>query len=274
MNPADEAIHAAIQEAERLRTLLRHKHAAQVRGEERTIVRATTLAWFNNHRKQLAQILAETELAGVDELYKRVMAASHKDSSRSKYIADLRQINEMLVSLRAGNVVKLATATTTALHGAANDKPPDFSPLISDGKMKAILERRWTECTACIGANAPLAATVMMGGLLEGLLMARVLREKNQGPIFKATAAPKDRQGKPIPHIREWTLQDFIAVAHELQWITKTVKDVGDILRDYRNYIHPQKEFSHGVSLSKDDADLLCQIGKSIARQVIHSAGP
>jgi hypothetical protein len=112
----------------------------------------------------------------------------------------------------------------------------------------------------------------MMGGLLEGLLLARVLREKNQAPIFKAVAAPKDRHGNPVPNLRDWTLQDFIAVAHELEWITKTVKDIGVVLRDYRNYIHPQKELSHGVSLNCDDAALLCQIGKGIAKQVVLSA--
>ncbi len=140
--------------------------------------------------------------------------------------------------------------------------------------MQVILEKRWLECDACVDAKAPLAATVMMGGLLEGLLMARVLGEKNQAPVFNAKAAPKDKQGKPLPHLRDWTLQDFIAVAHELKWITTTVKDVGVILRDYRNYIHPQKELSHGIVLNPSDARLLCQIGKTVVRQVIQSVTP
>lgn len=273
MNPADEAIYAAIREADRLRGLLKRKaDAPQVRGAEQTIVRATTLAWFNNHRKQLIAVLSEAELDGVDTLYRQVMEASHRAVSRTKYLGDLKQISGLLIRLRATNAVRLSAAPGFA--NTLNDPPPDFSPLISDPRMKSILERRWLECNACVEADAPLAATVMMGGLLEGLLMARVLREKNQGPIFKAKAAPRDKQGNPIPHLREWTLQDFIAVAHELKWITTTVKDVGVILRDYRNYIHPQKELSHGVSLSKNDAGLLCQIGMNVVKQVIQSVGP
>jgi hypothetical protein len=274
MNYADEAIFAAIRESERLRTRTKKNSGVQVRGSERDIIRATTLAWFNNHRKQLIAVLTEADLAPVDALYRRVMEASHKNASRARYVSDLKQIRNLLVRLRADNVVRLSVPPPSAPLEAVNDQPPDFSPLVSDPKMKAILERRWVECTACIRADAPLAATVMMGGLLEGLLMARVLCEKNQAPVFKASVAPKDKQGKPMAHLRDWTLQDFIAVAHELKWITTTVKDIGVILRDYRNYIHPQKELSHGVSLNTDDAGLLCQIGKSIAKQVIQSVNP
>ena len=58
-------------------------------------------------------------------------------------------------------------------------------------------------------------------------------------------------------------------IAHELKWITVAAKDVGVVLRDYRNYIHPQKELSHGVSLTTPDAVILWEIGKSISRQLL-----
>lgn len=69
---------------------------------------------------------------------------------------------------------------------------------------------------ACITAKAPLAATVMMGGLLEGLLLARVNSQANKAPIYTAAAAPKDKQGKTLP-LKDWTLQNYIGVAHELK---------------------------------------------------------
>ncbi len=108
----------------------------------------------------------------------------------------------------------------------------------------------------------------MVGGLLEGLLLARINRESNKAPIFTAAASPRDKQNNPLS-LRDWTLQDFIGVAHELKWITVAAKDVGVVLRDYRNYIHPQKELSHGVSLTTPDAQILWEIGKSISRQLL-----
>jgi MrcB-like, N-terminal domain len=54
--------------------------------------------------------------------------------------------------------------------------------------MKVILERRWNECQRCLRARAPLAATVMMGGLLEALFVARanlMTEYSNALPISK-----------------------------------------------------------------------------------------
>lgn len=261
MNDADEAIYQAFREAERIRSAIRKKSAPQVRGSERDTIRATALTWFQSHRPKAAAIFPPSDLQPVDEIYQGIVEASHKSAARARYVSNFREIADALVRLRSGNVVKLAAASTT-------DVPPDFSKLVLDVRMQAILEKRWAECIACLSAGAPLAATVMIGGLLEGLLLAKVNRESNKAPIFTALAAPKDRAGKTEP-LKEWALQDYIAVAHELKWITVAAKDVGGVLRDYRNYIHPQKELSHGISLTIPDAVILWEIGKSISRQLL-----
>lgn len=262
MNEADEAIYQAIKEAEHIRSATnKKKEVPQVRGSERDVIRATALTWFQTHRPKLLTVFSPSDLQPVDELYKKVIDASHRNAARSSYLTALKDIRESLVQRRSGNIVKLASASTT-------DVPPDFSKLIADAAMQVILEKRWTECVTCISQGAPLAATVMTGGLLEGLLLARVNRENNKAPIFTAAAAPKDRQNKTLP-LKDWTLNDYIGVAHELKWITVAAKDVGVVLRDYRNYIHPQKELSHGVSLTTPDAVILWEIGKSISRQLL-----
>jgi len=111
----------------------------------------------------------------------------------------------------------------------------------------------------------------MMGGLLEGLLLARINRERNKAHIFKATAAPVDPSTGNPRQLKEWTLMNFIDVAHELNWISRSAKDVGEVLRDYRNYIHPYKELSHGVALTTADARVLWEVTKSLSLQVLAS---
>ena len=114
-----------------------------------------------------------------------------------------------------------------------------------------------------------MAATVMMGGLLESLFLARVNREPNKKPVFTASSAPKDsKSGSPLT-LRDWTLNDYIAVAHELGWITQASREVSQVLRDYRNYIHPQKELAHQLSLSIPDAKMFWEVSKAIAVQLI-----
>jgi len=47
-------------------------------------------------------------------------------------------------------------------------------------------------------------------------------------------------------------------------WILGTgeVEEGGRSFRDYRNYIHPQKELSHGINISAGDARTLWEIAK------------
>ena len=151
---------------------------------------------------------------------------------------------------------------------SSSDSPLAFDGLVGDPKMQLILQRRWTECVNCIQADAPLAATVMMGGLVEALLLARVNRETDKKPIFTAKTTPKGDDGKPL-QLKEWTLKHYLDVLHEVGWIGSSAKDVGAILRDYRNYIHPNKEYSHGIQLELGDARLFWEITKAICRELL-----
>ena len=121
---------------------------------------------------------------------------------------------------------------------------------------------------ACLTAGAPMAATVMMGGLLESLFLSRINRETNQAPIFTAQAAPKDKHGKALP-LNRWMLGSYIAVAHELGWITQSGRDVSEVLQDYRNYIHPQKELSRQAALTPEDARMFWAVFKAIAQRLL-----
>lgn len=267
MTEAQRALDGAMQETERLLKLLTKSKTVQIRSEdERVSLHATSLAWFNTHRPQLTAILANDILAPIDSEFKVLLAASDKLPSRSKMTEAIKRLRKHVNRVRSEHVVLLSASHTAKTADAS----PDFGPLIGDPKMQEILTRRWAECVTCIGSGATLAATVMMGGLLEGLLLARVNKEPNKKAVFTAKAAPKDKQGATLG-LKDWMLKDYIDVGHELKWITVSARDVGVVLRDYRNYIHPQKELSHSVQLIPDDALLLWEITKSISRQVIKS---
>ena len=83
-----------------------------------------------------------------------------------------------------------------------------------------------------------------------------------------ATSAPRDKAGKTL-ELKDWTLKNYIDVAHELKWITTTAKDIGEVMRDYRNYIDPQKELSHGITLVECDAQMLWEIAKKMILQIL-----
>jgi len=58
-------------------------------------------------------------------------------------------------------------------------------------------------------------------------------------------------------------------VGHELRWISRSPRNVGKVLRDYRNYVHPQKELPRGISGSAQDAALWWEVSKLIARKLL-----
>ena len=93
----------------------------------------------------------------------------------------------------------------------------------------------------------------------------------NKSPLFRAKSTPIDSRTKKPLALPEWTLRPYIDVGAELNWITSSGKDVAAVLRDYRNYIHPEKERSHGVSLNEHDSAMFWEVTKSLARQLLAS---
>lgn len=263
-------VDAAIADAENLQRALKRQHAKQVQSaDEKQIIKGIVLAWFNRHRPILVSLLGADQVQDVDGIYRGLLEASSRATIRTKYFGALKAVKKRLSALRTQHVIALAAPAAIAQPAAKTpDSPPQFTPLISDPKMQAVLEQRWRECVICVNSGAPLAATVMMGGILEGLLLAKINQLPNQGPVFTAGSAPRDRAGKTLS-LKDWTLKNYIDVAHELMWITTTAKDIGEVLRDYRNYIHPQKELSHGVTLVERDAQMLWEIAKGVIRQIL-----
>jgi hypothetical protein len=262
-----EAVDAAIRSVEQLRRVLSKPTGRQVRArDEKDLVRATALAWFNNGRPAVEPWQATKEFRAVDEHYTKLLEASERDTLREKYTGDLRHLRHSLVTFRT-----CVLTTSPSANDTMTAPPPDFSPLVADKVMQSLLSERWRETELCIGVGAHLAAVVMMGGLLEGLLLARLNALTDKGPAFRTSAAPRDKTGSVLP-LRDWTLRHFLDVAHELKWIARSARDVGAVLRDYRNYVHPEKQRSHGVSLTPDDAAMLWAVTVSLARQVVASA--
>jgi hypothetical protein len=260
-------IETCIKSVDRLRSTLKKDKSIQVRNiDEKSIIKATALAWFNHHRLLLVNVISEPSLNKIDGIFQEVLSLTDKSASRKKFDNCFKQLKADLSSLRV-ETINHHTQNNKVIN--SSDKAPSFSNLVNDADMVSILERRWNECTICVSSKAPLSATVMMGGLLESLLLTKFLQLADKKIVFKTKSCPKDKAGTPL-QFKEWALRNYIDVAHELGWISQTEKDLGEVLRDYRNYIHPFKEKSHRVVMLPKDAEILWEVTKSISRQIIN----
>lgn len=265
MNPAQEALGKGLDEADILIKFLKKKTTAQVKSsDEQLSIQGYTIKWFNDLRGIVIEKIPESQLTSIDNLFQDLLKQSQKASTRSKVISTLKSIREDLRRVLSERILELSSPTSPS------DSPPDFSKFVQNSKMAEILENRWIECHRCILGLAPLAAIVMMGGLLEAILLSRILGSTaaDKKKIFSSQATPIDKYGKTLP-LDQWTLKHYIAVVHELGWISIGARDVSIVLRDYRNYIHPQKELTHGVEITNKDAELMWGICKSIILQLI-----
>jgi hypothetical protein len=271
MTDALGAIESAIAEVTKARAAIKKSTSKQVSGEnEIDRIKSLAFAWFESHRPSVAAHPSKPDLSKVDSCYRTIMEATGRRTMRASYSSSLLAARGSLLELRSFIATHLHVPAASS--APTLDTAPNFAPLAFDPRMQAILQRRWDEVQRCIAVKANLAATVMMGGLLESLLLARINVSPNKSLVFKAKTAPRDKKGKVIP-LPDWKLIHMVEVAHELNWVTKGAKDLGNVLRDFRNYIHPHKEHTDGVLIGDEDARMFWEVTKSISRFVLGSVG-
>lgn len=264
-----DALDAAITEATAARHRVAKVTSNQVRGiDDLATLKATAQTWFHTHRPIVAGHEPALDLSTVDACYTRVLEATAKHATKATYVDALKGAKAALLVVRTAAI--MAPPVKTPISNV-DDLAPDFSPLAGNPEMRDILTRRWNECAKCVKADAHLAAIVMMGGLLEALFVARANKMTDKTPLTSAANAPKDKATGKTTNYQEWMLDSYIKVGFELKWITESAKDVADILKEYRNFVHPAKELRYGVRLGLNDSSMFWQVTKALARQLLLS---
>lgn len=267
MRSAAEAIEDTLESIKNALKVLSRCRNVQVRGvDEKSMLAATAQAWFHTLRLPIVEHIGAIEVLPIDECFTKILDSSDRHAAKTTYQNSLRSAQGHLKKVRA--VVLTAPSVTEP----TDDLPPEFSPLAGNEEIRGVLVRRWHECIKCVNAEAHLAAIVMMGGLLEALFVARA-ECSDKSALSKSKHAPVDRDtGKPMPY-QTWMLDTYIKVGCEQKWISPLAKDVANILKEYRNYVHPAKELRHGLSLQNNDSSMLWQVTKALSRQLLVSVG-
>ena len=262
-----QAIDTAMDEIATAEKIVRRGRHRQIRGnDQRALLKSTAYAWFRTHRVAIKRTSDTLEFSEVDGPYQVILDSTERFAAKATYLDALKEAKAALVQLRA------AVLAAPSASSAIDDLAPDFSPLVSNPEMRGVLQRRWLECAKCVKATAHLAAIVMMGGLLEALFVARANAMHDKKPLLKAVAAPIDKTTGKTINYQEWMLDSYIKVGHELGWLTHSARQVADVLKEYRNYIHPEKELRHKVELQYNDSALFWQVTKELIRQLLASA--
>ena len=137
--------------------------------------------------------------------------------------------------------------------------PPRSFPFVHDPDLKVIIERDFGELMQRVfPSGAWKSAVVLAGSILEAILLDQLSEPSVLPRANAAKAAPRDKSGRLKDLTRgEWRLESLINVAVELNILAKPRADTIDqVLRDYRNFVHPAKERRAGHPCTDAEAYL------------------
>lgn len=259
---------SAIQEVDKLKKHLVKQRVLQIRSiTDCELIRAYSFAWSHTHRASALNAASPEQVSKVDSLYAKLSTATYKATGKTVYLALLKEIRAELLLVQGQSFVSSGTNTDL--------KIPDISKLVQNPEMASLLQRRMQEVLDAID-KSPLTATIMMGAVLEALFLARINILADKKALFALKTTPKDKNGKP-QELKEWGLNDFIEISHEIGWIRKPLKDVSAVLRDYRNIIHPVKELSlmremkTDILVNDSDAKMFWRVFSELSEQISKS---
>jgi hypothetical protein len=144
----------------------------------------------------------------------------------------------------------------------------DLTELGLENRIEGILCSRIIEIQKSIESDMPLSTIFLCGSVLEGLLFGISIHRIKDFNL--AVSSPKDVNGK-VKKFDNWTLNDYINVAAELELIKKDVKEFSSSMRDFRNYIHPYQQMVNNFDPDIHTAKVSWQVLKAAVHQLIQS---
>lgn len=123
---------------------------------------------------------------------------------------------------------------------------------IHDMDLRNIIERDYKELTYILFPDGAWKSCVIMAGsILEAILYDVLTDTMNISKAKKSLKAPK---GKDLDK-GEWTLENLINVAVDIALLPEQrAKSIDQVLRDYRNFVHPKKEIKSAHPCTEAEA--------------------
>lgn len=215
--------------------------------------------YSQNQRNYVNWVRDEYQSNDVDDLFN----AAWRWLIEQQYLAeDTRQVvgNGWYRLTAKGRTVK--TLDDLHLPRVPRDMNPGPVPnfhSLTRGPLVKHLAVLWEEAAADYAGQAWLSTVIMLGSLLEAALLAKC---QEGDAIAKASASAPKSKGVAKDY-EWWSLSDFLAVAEENNWIHQSRNDFADILRDYRNMVHPYNAYRRNYRVDRSMATICWEVVKA-----------
>lgn len=135
----------------------------------------------------------------------------------------------------------------------------DIEKLSINHSLSTVINARIIEIEKAFRAEAYLSVVILAGSTLEGLLLNCASLYPKQFNTCNSTPK-RDAKAK---NFDQWTLNNFIDVAHELNLIEHDTYKFSKELRDFRNYIHPFQQMTENFHPREETAKICLQVLKA-----------
>lgn len=217
----------------KLEQLLRNAGWGEVEEYDRGSRRRWLLEQFEARKKDPGAIAA---------LVRRVADSREYIGEPALAEETLRELNDLLA--HEGFRVRTINGRAQIIDATAADAPEHEAPvqlttsvaaLVADPTAAQALQRRLEETLACQEGGAYMAAVIMMGSLLEGVLVE----------VFAQRGTPMSGHTP---------FKQLISRAHQLGYIQADVEEFSQSLRDFRNLAHVHQQIQTGRAPDRDTA--------------------
>ena len=133
---------------------------------------------------------------------------------------------------------------------------PNVQKLPLEFAVSTIVQDRLKEAQTCLSVGAHLSVIFQCGSVLEAVLLGAAQKEPEK---FNRSAASPKRAGK-VKAFQEWSLAEFIDVAHDIGLLKMDVRTFTHGLRDFRNFIHPYEQMTSGFTPDEHTARVCFQV--------------
>ena len=131
-------------------------------------------------------------------------------------------------------------------------------PFITDNGLKDIVTRDYKELSSILLPGGAWKSGVVLAGSITEAILTDILASDSAllSRANRWSSAPKDSRGRVKDISKgEWKLHQLIEVCTHLNVLPNERADTFDqVLRDYRNFVHPQKEIRAAHACGEPEA--------------------
>lgn len=200
----------------------------------------------------------------VSALPDRIEPVGMMDRGFGDYLSEIERNKHIEVAGASRRLVIALEAIIGAYPESAEVLQAVSLDFIATEELRRIAERDRIELVAACRTRLWKCVVLLCGGLAEGMLCDKLReREKQAHAEYKA-----QWPGKKHRDLLEWDLHELTTVADRLGEITEDARKMADLLRGWRNLVHPGKEARGIIKPEREEADLSVRMIRLLARDL------